>query len=212
MPLSIAEEIVLLGLDDRQGKYLTYYLKYALSGALVADLIVAGLVRIQRDTVVAAEAAGALDDVHRESLAAIARAPGKKLHDCVSGALADHQQERVLGRLLDAGVVEQVQHRALGLFPYRRYPTADPLPEDEVRARLRAAVLTHVAVEPRTQLLLSIAHACGLTKTFLSQEERESCAARVVELTDTEPVGQAVRKAIADDETAAAVLMIAAAP
>ena len=212
MPLSIAEEIVLLGLDDRQGKYLTYYLKYALSGALVADLLVAGLVRIERDMVVPTETGGDLDDVHRESLEAIAQTPGKKLQNLIRGVLADRQQERVLRRLVDAHILEEVEHKALGLFPYRRYPTVDPLAEDEIRARLRAAVLTVVPPEHRTRLLLSIAHACMLTKAFLHKDEREAAEPRIAELTDDEPVGLAVRRAIADDQVAAAVMMIAAAP
>ena len=115
--------------------------------------------------------------------------------------VADHQRDRILDRLVFAGVLDKVEKHALGLFPYHRYPAHDRSAEDEIRNRVRTAAMGG-AYSERTRLLVSIADACGLLHLLLTRPEHKSAAPIVEEMTGTEPIGASVRAAIREDQTA----------
>lgn len=210
MHLGLCEEIVLLGLDDETGKSVCYHMAYALSGAILADLILRGRVAVENGQVRIANAAATGDDVLDEALVALKSSNKTKLSYWVRKVMADHQRDRIVQRLVDRQVLDRIEKVVLGLFSYRRYPAHDGAPENEIRSRLRAAVTGSGPAEHRTVALLSLADACGLTKTFLDKAERQLLQARIQELVENEPVGDAVRCAIRDDNAAAAAVVIGA--
>lgn len=211
MHLGLCEEIVLLGLDDETGKSVCYQMAYALSGAILADLILRGRVAVENGQVRILNAAATGDDVLDEALVALKSSNKTKLSYWVRKVMADHQRDRIVQRLVDLQVLDRVEKVVLGLFSYRRYPAHDGTPENEIRSRLRAAVTGSAPADDRTVALLSLADACGLTKTFLDKTERQQRKPRIEELVDGEPVGEAVRGAIRDDNAAAAAVVIGAA-
>ena len=210
MHLGLCEEIVLLGLDDDTGKSVCYHMSYALSGAILADLILRGRLKVEDGHVriVNAEATG--DDVLDEALVALAGSNKTRLNHWVRTIMADHQRDRIVQRLVNLQILDKVEKVVLGLFSYRRYPAHDCGPENEIRARLRAALAGSTPPDARTRALLSLADACGLTKSFLDKNERQAWKERLEALVGSEPVGEAVRSAIRDDDAAAAAVVIGA--
>ena len=80
------------------------------------------------------------------------------------------------------------------------YPTLDPLPERQLRARIDAALR---GVQPPTSsdvALLSILQALGVAPTVLPQQEtglsRGELKRRIKELAGENPVGRAVQRAV----------------
>ena len=211
MHLGLCEEIVLLGLDDDTGKSVCYHMAYALSGAILADLILRGRLKVEDGHVriVNAEATG--DDVLDEALVALAGSKKTKLSHWVRKMMADHQRDRIVQRLVNLQILDKVEKVVFGLFSYRRYPAHDCGPENEIRVRLRRALEGSTPPDARTLALLSLADACGLTKAFLEKKERQSWKDRIEALAGAEPVGAAVRNAIRDDDAAAAAVVIGAA-
>ena len=211
MHLGLCEEIVMLGLDDESGKSVCYHMAYGLSGAILADLILRGRLAIEDGQVRIANGESTGDDVLDEALVAIAGSRKTKLSHWVRKIMADHQRDRIVQRLVNLQIVDRVEKVVLGLFSYQRYPAHDRAPETEIRTRLRAAIAGSGPTEPRTLALLSLADACGLTKTFLTRNERQEWKKRIEDLVGNEPVGTAVRSAIRDDDAAAAAVVIGAA-
>lgn len=207
MKLSLAEQILLLGVDDRKGNFLTSYLKYALSGAILTELIEHNRIRVDGKEITALDRTPTADNLLDEALQTIAESIKPHTVKCwIRGSLADHQRERILDRLVQQGILERVEKRVLGIFPYRRYPTHDPAPEEELRRRLRDAASTPSDPPEEVRAVLSIAEACGLTRSFLTKEERQGVKQRLKYLVEQDPVASAIQAAIKDDEAAAAAL------
>lgn len=91
-----------------------------------------------------------------------------------------------------------------GLFTFRRYPAHDGRVEAEIRDRLHSAVAGRAEPEERTRLLLGIASAAGLLKTFLSGDERRQYRDRIRLLTDGDPVTAELRRVVERAEADAA--------
>jgi hypothetical protein len=209
MRLGLSEEIVLLGLDDETGKSVCYHMAYALSGAILAELDLRGRIVMENGSIRVANGGPTGDDVLDAALVTIEGSSKTKLSYWVRKILVDHQRDRIIQRLVNAQVLDRVEKVVLGFFSYKRYPTHDRAPENEIRARLRSAV-AGATPDTRTLALLSIADACGLTKSFLDRDERQSRKERLDELVSHDPVGKAVRQAIRDDDAAAAAVVIGA--
>ena len=147
--LNLAEELLLLSLNDSTGKVrgsVSSYLQYGLAGALIADLALRGRVA-----------------VGEKKRLTLLEGPltGDPLLDAVIEQLRDSTRERkaagwvqrlgrgkltrgVAERLVELGVLGREQKFALGLFPYPVYPQlgADDPPtmlKTQLRARVRPA-------------------------------------------------------------------------
>lgn len=210
MNLTLAEEVILLSLDDRTGHTVCAHTGYAVSAAILAELAVLGRVTIDGDAVRLVDQSAVDHSVLNEAVGMIGNFEGK-LSWLIRAPLAENQRERVIERLVTLGILERVEKKALGLFRYRRYPEHDGSVEAGIRSRLRAAALGTGEADSRTCALLSIAHAAGLLDTFLSKEEKRNSEDRVKALTESDPVGEALFLAIRDDDGAAATAAITVA-
>jgi hypothetical protein len=206
--LGLAEEIVLLGLDDDTGKPVSYNASYAVSAAILAELVLRDRIRVEDGQVHVTDGTPTGDDVLDQALHRIRESSKTSLAHWIRTEAADHQRDRILQRLVGAGILDVVEKHALGLFRYRRYPTHDRSTEDEIRSRVRTAAMTGTA-PPRTRLLLSIADACGLTGYLLTRSEHKAAYPAIEAMTADEPIGTAVREAIREDQ--AAILLTGAA-
>ena len=113
-------------------------------------------------------------------------------------------KDRLLRRLTEEGVLEEKQHRFLGVFSYRRYPTENPNPERRVRDHVRQVVLEGRSPDDRTLALIALMDACNLTDEVFTAQEQDDARSRLDELTKENRVAQAVKTV--DDETTAAIL------
>jgi hypothetical protein len=208
MSLSLAEQVALFGLHDTCGSTVSTYLKYALSGAILADLLLHHRIELRGKQIQVIDATPVGDDILDEALCSVRSAPDRPLKRWVRGVLAEYQKERVFDRLVQAGIVERVECRTLGLIPYKRYPARDMHVEEQLRRELRDLVAGVREGSESHKLLLSILRASGLTSTFLTQEELDACKSRMEELVAGEPIGLCVQKAVEDDEAAAATAVI----
>jgi len=207
--LSLYEEIVLLGLDDATGKCISSYAQYSWKAGVLAELLLGGCVAIRdRDIDVRCTDTGS-DEILAESLACL-RARQCSIKKALRLSLAPHGRDRILQRLVAAGVLEEIENTVLGLFHFRRYPAHGGRAEAEIRGRLREVVDGSVT-DPRSLLLLSIVRGARLEGTFLSKEQRKLFKDRIEELVGGEPIGRALRHVIEEEEAAATTAAIIAA-
>ncbi len=211
--LNLAEELLLLALNDEKGTVLmagSMGLSYGLAGALLFELVEAGLLRIEGKDLVAA-AGSTRDEILGEVLGIIRSA--KRTRDLKYwvgkiGRSGGQHKKKLLDRLVDRRILQKEDHRLLLIFPTKRYPQTDPMPEYGIRERVRQALRGMTPPDARTAALISLVQACDLTGTLFDKGERREAKKRAKEISAGQPVGSAVARVI---EAAKAGVVAAAA-
>ncbi|MFJ4184509.1 GPP34 family phosphoprotein [Kitasatospora sp. NPDC089509] len=219
MPVTLAEELVLLSLDDESGapKEGTNT-AWAAAGGLLAELVLAGRVEVAdgRLTVTDRTPIGdPLLDGRLERLAEWAgkRRPGRaKAADWLakdrSTVVRDAEQ-----RLCERGLVREERHRVLGLFPVRLYPEADGSVERALRGRLAAVVLDGADPDQRTAVLIALLHSARLHRLAfpaLPRQQGKQVRARCAEIAEGDWAGESVREAIRNMQATMVAVITAA--
>jgi hypothetical protein len=200
--LSLAEELLLLALDDAEGTIpmaAAQALPYGLAGATLMDLTLMGRLTSDGEHLVVADAAPTGDTLLDQALAAITSA--KRPWDCTHwvhalGTGIKGHRERLEERLVERGILHRQEHRILAVLPVTRYPMDDPRPETESRERIRAAVFDAAAPDARTVTLISLALACRVLDRLFTREERAATRGRVAAIVRGEALGKAVKETV----------------
>jgi len=212
----IAEDLLLLLLDDRKGTVSGSYTRSALGGAVLVELALAEAVTVEEKTrawrsakVRAEEAPESLDPVLERALETIAekeRSP-QDLVDRLGKGLDDELGER----LAQKGILERSEGRILGLFPVTRWPAIDSGHKEEVRRALTAALVEGAEPEPRTAALIALLHAIGRAHKSVPHEGLSGgeVRKRAKRIAEGDWAAKAVKDAI-EASTAAIVAAVAA--
>lgn len=176
--LSLAEEVVLLSLDDETGRPVGragMAPDLALAGALLMDLALAGRVDTDRDRLMVVDDAPTWDAVLDAALGRLLEPDAPRdARGAIMVLARDAPEARgtLLDRLIEAGMLRRIESRALWLFRDRRHPKAEGHTEAaDARARLRAMLLSEELPAPRDALLLGLARASGLLPLLFDEAE-----------------------------------------
>ncbi len=201
--LGFVEEIVLLQLDDSQGRFVNLPMSAAdvvLAGAALMELALANRIDSDLEQLILVDPTPTGDDILDDVLKHLGEAGGELTADAVLeriSANGEQYQEMALKRLIAKGVLREENGRFLWVFHTRRYPVVDDSETREVRTRLRQLLLTDEIPDPRDVVLICLIDACGLLGLVLSPEEIAQTEARVEQLSRLDLIGQAVTKAVA---------------
>ena len=202
--LSFVEEIVLLQLDDSQGKFVNLPLSAAdvvLAGAALMELALANRIDSDLNQLILVDKTPTGDDILDDVLKQIGEAGGElnaaNVLERISGN-GEKYQDIALKRLIAKGILREEEGRFLWVFHTRRYPVVDDREQREVRARLRQLVLSEEIPDPRDIVLICLIEACGLLALVLSPDEIAATQARVEQLGRLDLIGQAVTKAVGE--------------
>ena len=164
MTTLIAEDLLLLLLDDERGTVTSSHADVALGGALLLELALAEAVHVRERTsiwsgakVAVTPGARVADPVLAEALARVAERE-RSASDLVN-RLGRGARSALTARLADRGILRREDGRVLGLFPRTRWPEADGTHEDEVRRRLTAVLVQGLDPDPRTGALVALLSA-----------------------------------------------------
>ncbi|MEU9032195.1 GPP34 family phosphoprotein [Streptomyces sp. NPDC048383] len=202
MAITLAEEIMLLSLDDESGAAKQRQAAgWAVAGALLLELVMAERV-----------------SVSGKYLTLVDPTPtGEKLLDgrilSIRTWLRDRDKRRVtewltkdatkavaatLESLGERGLVVEEVRKVLGVFPQRRYPEADGSVERALRERLAAVVLEGAEPDERTAGLIALLHSAKLHKLAFPGAEGKAVVPRMREIAADEWAAESVRVAIRD--------------
>jgi hypothetical protein len=202
--LGFVEEIVLLQLDDSQGRFVNLPLSAAdvvLAGAALMELALANRVDSDLNQLILVDRTPTGDDILDDVLGQLTEAGADLNATAVLERISSNgekYQEIALKRLIAKGILREENGRFLWVFHTRRYPVVDDREQREVRARLRQLVLSDDIPDPRDIVLICLIEACGLLGLVLSPEEIARTQTRVDELGRLDLIGQAVTKAVAE--------------
>ena len=221
----IAEEYLLLSLDDESGKPRIGKdrLEPALGGALVVELALRERIGVtpkeagwnKRGRVTITNLTPTDDPQLDAALRKLAENEGRKLKDLLSSMamrrnrLSHGVRDRLLARLAAAGMLVRREGTVLGFIPRTTWPAGDPAAEDDVRRRLQGALVGGDTPTERTVALVALLQVTGLLPKVVSSEDKKALKARAKELTEGDWAAKAVKDAI--DEAAAAATASAVA-
>lgn len=176
MELTLAEQLLLLALDDDKG-HLTVddtRLHYALSAALLLSLALAGRLNLvsKKIRVVSDAPVG---DIHQNQL--LQKITGEKQVKPLKSWLqlySDHHDIRkdVTEGLVEKGVLTRTEKKVLWVFRIIRYPTQNIAPEKNLRQHLNAVINREATPTPGDIMLLSLIQVAGLRKEVFGKEKQ----------------------------------------
>ena len=208
--LRFVEEIILLLLRDEDGRFIqipTWSMDYAIAGAVLMDLALENRIDTDLHNLVLIDETPTGDSILDEALAKIAAAGSHDTRHWVeevsrSGAAI---RDEVLERLVEKGILEHQDDRFLWVFRSRRYPSVDGTVEREVKLRILNVLFSDEIPDPRDQVIICLADACGIFPRLLSRQEHTRAADRIAQVSQLDLIGQAMSQAIHDIQVSVAV-------
>lgn len=198
MELNLAEELLLLGLDDESGEIIlsvSTALPYGIAGAILLELHLKGKIELTSESVTPKDTTNTgdeiLDDVLNLIKIKVENESPKYWIRTINGSV-DDLIDRIIDGLVKKGVLKKEEKRILWIIPVDRFPTKDPLPEVHTRILMRSIVLENQEPTNRTLALLSLIKASNLIDELFLKDERRQATNIINELISNESVGKAV--------------------
>lgn len=219
MPTLIAEDVLLLMLDDDTGAFVAAdNLKPALAGSVLAELALLGAVEIEsgkgwwtRTRVLLDDDAtavsdplllGALADIGEKS-----RSP-----EGLVNRLGRNLPEQLCTRLAERGILRREESRILGVFPRTRWPAADSAHEIDLRRALQRALVGGEEPDERIATVIAVLLAADVLIKVVDRGplSKRDLRTRAEQIADAGWATEAVRQAIRAARTAVAAAVAAA--
>ncbi|MFF7778264.1 GPP34 family phosphoprotein [Streptomyces tanashiensis] len=207
MAVTLAEEIMLLSLDDESGAARERQsAAWAVAGGILLDLVLAGRVAVEEGRLRVTDPTPTETPLLDGRLRQIAEWAGRRSRDpkVTEWLTRDHSKavKATAESLRARGLVREEQRKVLGVFPVTRYPEADGAVERELRDRLRAVVLDGAEPDVRTAGLVGLVHGAKLHGLAFPGVPRKEIAARLDEIAAGQWAVEGVRRAIRDMQAA----------
>ncbi|MBX3044924.1 MAG: GPP34 family phosphoprotein [Candidatus Kapabacteria bacterium] len=198
MELTLAEELLLLGLDDESGEIIlsvSTALPYGIAGAILLELHLRNKISLTGDSVKVTDPTETGDSILDEVLnlikIKIEAEEAKYWIRTINGSV-DDLMDRLIDGLVNKGVLKKEEKKILWIIPIDRFPTKDPLPEVHTRILIRAIVLENQEPTERTLALLSLVRASNLIDELFLKDERRQAENIINEMINNESIGKAV--------------------
>ncbi|NEC45469.1 GPP34 family phosphoprotein [Streptomyces sp. SID8016] len=213
MTVSLGEEIMLLSLDDATGAAQGQTAaRWGVAAGMLLELVLAGRATVKGGRVEVFDPTPTGDPLLDGRLDRLTRwvhgaSSSRKVSDWLTREHAKGSQD-VVASLVARGLVTEERHRALGVFPFRRYPEADGTVERELRARLASVVLEGAEPDARTGSLVALLHATGMHPQAFPGVPKKRIAPRMAEIAEGQWAGVSVREAIGNLQAAISAVTV----
>jgi hypothetical protein len=196
--ITIAEQLLLLGLHDEKGSVLfsaSTALPYGLAGATILDLYFQDRIKFEDKNIQVVDHTPTGNDILDEVLDLLGNATKtrdvkywvNRIHSKVKGL-----KHRLADRLVEQNVLAREEHRLLWVFNYNRYPTQNFAPEYDIRNSIRNIILYDEQPTEKEAALISLVKACELVNEIFSKEERKLAKKKIKMMTEEDEIGKAV--------------------
>jgi golgi phosphoprotein 3 len=103
---------------------------------------------------------------------------------------------RVLGRLVEAGILRAEDRQFLWVFSRRAYPKNTGREEREAKARLMSVIFDDDVPTPRDTLLLGLADSTGVLNVILPPEDVRKASNRIAQVIALEELNRSLGGAV----------------
>ena len=209
--LRFAEELLLLTLDDENGRFARVpdrLMRYALAGGVLMDLALENRIDTDLKNLILVDSTPLRDSLLDPTLADIAQADdtrNARFWVERTALRADTIREEALNRLVVQGILKREEDRFMWVFQARRYPIIDNTAEREVKLRIMEVLFSDQIPGPRDVVIIGLAHACDIFKEILSTRELARISDRIDQVRKLDLIGQAMSQAITDIELSLAL-------
>ncbi len=201
--LSLAEELLLVSLDDESGRLVDAIKPFAFEIAIAASLIMELSLKGKLDAdanklfVVSSEATG--NPILDQALSTIV---AKKSHLTTSDWLnrfahnCDDLIDQIIESLVTKGILQLVEKRLLWVLKTRTYPATSGIEEREVRSRIMALLNSDEIPDPRDALLVGLLHVTGIMNRLLSASELIRLQNRIDHIANLEEMNRSLSASV----------------
>ena len=200
--LTIAEEILLLVLDDDSGRLRNlpvHSLRNAISGALLMDLALNDRIDTDLQQLVVVSAAPLDEPALDFALERLAEADLTRSADHWVEHFAEDSdgiQAQLIDRLVSRGILARQEGKLLWVIGMRRYPAIDGRPHREVKRRIMDVLYSDRIPDPRDIVIICLADACALLDSLLRPTELARLRPRIAQVAKLDLIGQSVTRVV----------------
>ena len=202
--LTIAEEVLLLFLDDQKGTFIRgpdIHVELAMSGAVLMDLAFANRIDTDPERLFVVDQSPVGDRVLDDLLARIAATEPERTTEYWLNWIREDVPDimgHFIDRLVEKGILRKMEEKILWVFETRRYPVIDDREEREVKRRITSVLFSDEIPDPRDVVIIGIVNACDLLDVILHHREVDKVRGRAEQISQMDFIGQAINSTIND--------------
>ncbi len=200
--LSLAEDIILLLIDDQSGKMEDVHsnvLEMLMAGAVVMDLSLRFRIDSDLDSLFVIDSTPTGDpilDSTLERIAGEAETLSAKVWIQRIAETGMEIRDAVIDRLVERRILRVEDTRFLWVFGSRRYPVIDDREEREAKLRLLDVLFSDSIPDPHDIALICLADAGAVFELILTDRELRQVSSRIEQVRKLDLIGQAMANQI----------------
>jgi len=200
--LTLAEEIVLLLLDDESGKLMNIdlmTLNYSMAGAVLMDLALKNRIDTDLDKLVVVDSSHtglSILDNYLEKIISENADNNTRFWLTELSNYGEEILDKALDMLVEKNIVKVEEKKILWVFGVRRYPLIDDKEEKEVKKRIIDLLMSDEIPSSQDVVLICLMDTCSLFPTILSEKEVERLRPRINQIRKLDLIGQAVTQVL----------------
>jgi len=212
--LTLVEELFLLSIIDGKDEVNfnhNEHLPYALAGAVLLELVLAGHLKLEKKRVVVVDPTATGQEMLDRLLERIERAEKVyKLNHWISEFAFSNKKWRswMADLLVRRGILASCEKTFLWVIPCTAYIERDASAKYHIKNHLRAVVLTGEKADERAIGLLSLARAGDMLDHIFTKDEMATAKKHLRLMLATEEVGAVVMETIEEIESATAAVIL----
>lgn len=200
--LTLAEELVLVALDDETGSLIElppFYLELALAAALIMELSLNRRIDTDPEKLFVLSSAPTGNAILDEVLAEVCAESNPRSTKAWLSRLSEYGPalcERIIRSLVERGVLSLAERRLLWVFKTRVYPPTSGLEEREVKSRVMALLNNDEIPDPRDALLIGLLRGTGILNLLFTGAEFDRVRPRIDQITALEQTSRELSEAL----------------
>jgi len=216
--LTLAEDIVLILLDDSSGRLANIdlmTLNYSMAGAVLMELALRNKIDTDLDRLVVVDS----KTIGIQMLDHYLNIISTEINDTNNNTkywltefstYGDEILNAALDMLVDKNILKMEEKKILWVFGTRRYPMVDHTQEKEVKRRIVDLLMSDEIPSPKDVVLVCLIDTCSLFTTILSEKEVQHLKPRILKIKKLDLIGQAVTQVLEKlrSDIAEAMLML----
>lgn len=200
--LTLAEDIILLLLDDDTGKLASIdlmTLNYAMAGAVLMDLALRNKIDNDLESLIVADSTPTglqMLDTYLDKISSENKENNTRYWLTELSNYGEDIVDSALNMLVEKKILKTEEKKILWVIGTRVYPMIDDKEEKEVKRRIVDLLMSDEIPTPQDVVLVSLMDTCSLFTTILSSKEVERLSSRIEQIRKLDLIGQEVTKVL----------------